>query len=142
MAPSRGAHPTGQAALFGKRFVTAIETREGQAPDPRIVKQLTGGDTITARKMYRDFFEFRPTHTIFFSVNHEPVIKDNSYGMWRRVVRAPWDQRVDPAHKVDDFDQRLIQHEAPCILRGGWPMARGSGPRPRRRRVTHTRIGE
>jgi putative DNA primase/helicase len=55
-------HPTERAALFGKRLVVAIETGEGARINETMVKELTGSDPITARRMREDFWIFDPTH--------------------------------------------------------------------------------
>jgi putative DNA primase/helicase len=112
-----GSHPTGIADLHGKRFIVANETREGGSIDEQTLKQLTGQDTITARRMYQDFFAFRPTHTIFFAVNNRPVITDDSYAMWRRVLLVPFEQRMEPDRQVKDLAEQIVRTEGPGVLR-------------------------
>lgn len=116
LTPTQGASTTGQADLFGKRFVVASETKAGKTLDERTVKQLTGGDTITARRLYRDNFSFTPSHTIFFAMNDLPTISDSSYGMWRRVLLVPWEQRVEPGKQDKDKAQRIVDREGPGVL--------------------------
>jgi putative DNA primase/helicase len=53
-------HPTDLAGLRGARLVSATETEEGRRWAESRVKQLTGGDIISARFMRQDFFEFLP----------------------------------------------------------------------------------
>ncbi len=64
------AHPTALTDLFGRRFVSLIEVEEGKRIAEVLVKQLTGGDRIRARRMREDFWEFRPTHKVFLAANH------------------------------------------------------------------------
>lgn len=116
LTPKDGGSTTGQADLFGKRFVVASETKAGKSLDERTVKQLTGGDTITARRLYRDNFSFVPSHTIFFAMNDRPTISDSSYGMWRRVLLVPWEQRVEPGAQDKDKAQRIVEKEGPGVL--------------------------
>ncbi len=73
-------HPTELASLFGVRLVTAIETGEGQLFDEALVKMLTGGDTITARRMREDFWTFQPSHTLWMATNHKPRVKGVEQG--------------------------------------------------------------
>jgi putative DNA primase/helicase len=53
-------HPTDLAGLMGARLVTAVETEEGRRWAEAKIKSLTGGDSIPARFMRQDFFEFTP----------------------------------------------------------------------------------
>src|SRR5207302_1305515 len=50
-------HPTERADLFGRRLVATIEVDEGRRIAEALMKQMTGGDRIRARKMRQDFFE-------------------------------------------------------------------------------------
>src|SRR6202011_4862149 len=60
------------AAIAGKRFVTAQESKEGAQLDESLIKALTGGDLITARFLHREFFTFRPTWKIWLATKHKP----------------------------------------------------------------------
>src|SRR5262245_61474280 len=69
---SRGErHPTEVASLFGKRLAIASESDDGRQLNEGLVKQLTGGDKLQARRMREDFWEFSPTHKIVLQTNHK-----------------------------------------------------------------------
>jgi putative DNA primase/helicase len=85
------AHPTEKMVLFGKRLVFVSETEEGKALNVALVKQLSGGDPITARKMRQDFVTFDPTHHILLATNGKPRIKDTGHAIWARIRLIPWD---------------------------------------------------
>jgi putative DNA primase/helicase len=82
-------HPTELAGLCGKRMVTAIETEENQRLNEPLVKQLTGSDSICARRMRENFWEFKPTHKLILCTNHEPRVGDD-FAIWRRLVMVPF----------------------------------------------------
>ena len=63
-------HPTDLAMLRGARLVTATETEEGRAWAESRIKQMTGGDPISARFMRQDFFTFRPQFKLTIVGNH------------------------------------------------------------------------
>jgi putative DNA primase/helicase len=63
-------HPTDMAGLRGARFVAAIETEQGRRWAESKVKNLTGGDKISARFMRQDFFEFFPQFKLVVAGNH------------------------------------------------------------------------
>ena len=64
MAKSQEQHPTELADLYRKRLVVANETERGKRFDEFLVKKLTGGDRVRARRMREDFWEFAPTHKV------------------------------------------------------------------------------
>src|SRR5262249_46705090 len=64
--------PNDVARLKGARFVSASEAEEGQRFATALLKELTGGDTITARFMRAEYFEFRPEFKLWLATNHKP----------------------------------------------------------------------
>jgi putative DNA primase/helicase len=89
------AHPTGQADLFGKRLAITSETNEKEKLAASTVKRLTGGDTVKARYMREDFFEFRPSHLIIMMTNHKPEVSGDDAAMWRRILIVPFDEVIE-----------------------------------------------
>ncbi|QDP63042.1 MAG: putative DNA primase [Prokaryotic dsDNA virus sp.] len=116
LARKNESHPTEVADLQGARFVANAEVEKGKPFAESLIKQLTGSDPIRARKMRQDFYEFMPTHKLCIAANHRPIIKGNDEGIWRRVMRIPWNRRI-PADKKDPFFLDKLKEEAPGILR-------------------------
>lgn len=114
-AGSHEQHPTGLTDLRGARFVATIETEQGRRLNEALVKQLTGGDPIRARRMHRDYFEFQPTHKLWIAGNHLPRITGTDLGIWRRVALLPFDADFTGARADRLMGQRLAS-EAPGIL--------------------------
>jgi putative DNA primase/helicase len=108
-------HPTGLADLRGKRFVAAIETEEGKRLAESLVKQLTGGDPISARFMRQDFFNFMPECTLWLGANHKPVVRGTDYAIWRRIKLIPFTVTITESEKDANLPKRLLA-EAPGIL--------------------------
>ena len=102
------AHPTGIADLWGKRMVTAHETKEGAVLREDFIKQATGGDKIKARFMRADFFEFDPTHKIQLLTNSKPTVKGQDHGIWRRVLLVAYLQRFGTAEQVANGEASLV----------------------------------
>ena len=111
--------PNDIARLKGARFVAAIEAQEGRRLSESTIKALTGGDTITARFLHAEFFDFRPEFKLWLGVNHRPVIKDTSPAMWRRVQLIPFRYTV-PEDKRDKNLKAALLAELPGIL--NWAM--------------------
>ncbi|MSS84989.1 DNA primase [Actinomycetaceae bacterium WB03_NA08] len=109
-------HPTEIARLQGARMVVASEVPEGGKFDEVKVKQLTGGDTLTARYMHGDFFTFQPTHKLWLLGNHQPKVSAGGYSFWRRLRQIPFTNIV-PENKRDlALADKLINQEGPGIL--------------------------
>lgn len=113
-------HPTELVILFRKRAVVAQETNEGQRFNESLVKQLTGEDAISARRMHEDFWEFEPTHKLWLATNHKPNIKGTDHAIWRRIRLIPFNVIFhDPGDgepvKDPDLETKLTA-ELPGIL--------------------------
>jgi P4 family phage/plasmid primase-like protien len=102
--------------LHGKRLVYCNETTEGRHLDDARVKELTGGDTLSGRVPYaKTDVEFPPNHKLVVVGNHQPVISDNSLGMWRRMIVLHFSETIPE----DDVDKHLLEKltaESPGIL--------------------------
>jgi len=111
-------HPTELADLFGKRLVVSIESEQGRRLAEALVKQLTGGDKIKARRMREDFWEFWPTHHIWFATNHKPLIRGTDPAIWSRIKLVPFNvQFLDGDPRQDKHLFQKLQAELPGILR-------------------------
>jgi putative DNA primase/helicase len=107
-------HPTDLAMLQGARLVSASETEEGRAWAESRIKQLTGGDTITARFMKQDFFSYVPQFKLTVVGNHKPALRNVDEAARRRFNIVPF--TVKPARPDPELPARL-RAEAPGILR-------------------------
>lgn len=103
LVSKRGSHPTELADLFGMRLVASIEVEDGRRFAESLVKQLTGGDRVRARRMRQDFWEFEPTHTVFLATNHKPEVRGTDNAIWRRIRLIPFTETIPP----DEQDKRL-----------------------------------
>jgi putative DNA primase/helicase len=104
------------AALQGARLVTAIEASEGRRMDEGLVKQLTGGDTIVARRLYSEFFQFRPQFKLWLAANHRPVIRGTDHAIWRRIRLIPFTITISENQRDPELGRKL-RAELPGILR-------------------------
>ena len=104
------------ARLRGARFAVSMETEEGRRMAESMVKQLTGGDRISARFLHAEFFEFDPTHKLFLCTNHKPIIRGTDNAIWRRIRLIPFSVII-PLEDVDPELKSKLLREAPGILR-------------------------
>ena len=101
-----------RAELVGKRLVIAKESDQEKRLNTEFVKSLTGSDTINARHPYGRPFQFIPAAKFVLACNHEPIIRDDSHGMWRRVRLVPFTRTFDLNPTLGD----ALAAEAPGIL--------------------------
>ena len=107
MAKRAGGVPNDVARLKGARFVTASETEEGRRLAESLVKDLTGQDTISARFMRAEWFDFKPSHKLWLSTNHKPEIRGTDNAIWRRIRLVPWAVAIPPAERDRKLAQKL-----------------------------------
>jgi putative DNA primase/helicase len=117
-------HPADLAMLRGARLVAASETEQGRSWAESRIKQLTGGDPISARFMCRDWFTFKPSFKLTIVGNHAPMLTSVDDAMRRRINIVPFTHK--PAHPDPTLESKL-RKERPSILR--WAMAVSIGAR-------------
>lgn len=106
--------------LRGARLAVAIESDDGSRLAEGTIKQMVGGDRISARDLYSGCIEFEPTHKILFATNHKPRVKDTTHGMWRKVRLIPFEVQI-PDDEQDQHLAETLLTELPGIL--NWALA-------------------
>ena len=112
--------PNDVARLIGVRFVSTAELPENRRLDEARVKDLTGRDTISARFMRREWFQFRPKFKLWMYGNHKPSIRGADEGIWRRVRLVPFAVSIPKAEQDEELPAKL-RAELPGIL--NWAIA-------------------
>ncbi len=106
-------HGCETAMLAGSRLVVGSETDSRHQWNETRVKELTGGDQLTARFMRRNPYTFRPQFKLIFVGNHKPRLVNPGPAMARRL------QLVHFRHvpiKADVNLGKKLRSEAPAIL--------------------------
>nr|WP_269667922.1 phage/plasmid primase, P4 family [Staphylococcus warneri] len=104
------------AKLDGARLVTTTEPNEGERFDEGLLKQLTGGDRVSARKLYENEFEFTPQFKLWMATNHKPYVRGRDDGIWRRFVIIPFDKQI-PVNEIDRDLTNKLKRELPAIMK-------------------------
>ncbi len=100
------------ARLKSVRLVTTSEPSGGCVLDEAMVKTMTGEDVITARRLYREEFQFRPEFKIMMATNVKPIIKHSDHGIWRRIRLLPFEAQIPDNQKdVHLIDKLLAEKE-------------------------------
>lgn len=121
-AQGKREHSTILADIRGRRLVVSQELDESDALSMGLIKQLTGGDTITARELYGKPFQFQSRAKLVLATNHIPAIESTDFGTWRRIKIVPFNRRWKPKHTKQAFYDALFAQRDLCL---SW-IARGA----------------
>jgi len=105
----RGGIPNDIARLRGVRFTVTNEVDEGMTLSDSVIKDLTGKDTLTARFMRGEFFDFAPTHKLWIYGNHKPEIRGTDKAIWDRVKLIPFDVEILEQERDPLLQDKLAQ---------------------------------
>jgi len=105
--PGSGGIRNDIARLEGARLVASIEVDDGKKLAEGLVKMVTGSDTITARYLYQESFEFKPAFKLWLAANHAPKVRDDDAAMWRRILRIPFEV-VIPIEERDPQIKKIL----------------------------------
>jgi putative DNA primase/helicase len=103
-------HSTDIAGLHGARLVSASETAAGKRWDEPRLKNLSGGEPVTARFMRQDNFTYMPQFKLVFIGNHKPELRSVGEDMRRRLHLIPF-----------TFKPAVVDRELPEKLRAEYP---------------------
>lgn len=107
--------PNDVARLRGVRLAAAVESEEGRRLAEARVKQLTGGDTVTARHMRAEWFDFKPAFKLWLATNHRPQVRGTDEAIWRRIRLVPFTVTIPEDERDENLPDRL-RAELPGIL--------------------------
>jgi len=113
-----GGHDADTMSLMGKRLCWGSETAATKRLNISKVKELVGGDTLTARPPHgRRNISFRPTHTVFLLTNNKPIIPPDDKAIWERVILIEFENEYlkdDPG--TDPDLPRKLEKESAAII--------------------------
>ncbi len=100
------------ARLAGARLVTSVEPEKGERLSLSRIKQVTGGDRVTARHLFQSEFEFNPQMKLWFAVNDKPRVGSVGPAMWRRIKAIPFTVTIPEAEIKKDLPEKLRAEHA------------------------------
>lgn len=108
---AEAASPT-LARLKGKRFVTMAESNQYGKFDEEQIKQLTGGEEITARNLYESEMSFLPQFTLWLSCNDLPAVSDKSLFASDRVRVIEFNRHFTAEERDPDLKDFFMQPDS------------------------------
>ena len=106
--------------LLGARFVVASEIPEHRRINESLLKDISGGDSITARSPYEKPVTFKPTHKLHLMGNHKPQVKGTDDGIWRRLYLVPFNHKFaqpgNDGYRSKEDVMEDLRAELPGIL--------------------------
>ena len=105
-AGAKDRHPEELARLAGARLVTVAETKTGGSWNEQRIKELTGGDPVTARYMNQNSFTYEPQFKLVMSGNHRPSLRVVDDAMRRRFHVVPFTRK--PSRVDNELRDRLL----------------------------------
>lgn len=99
------------AGLKGKRFVTMAESNEYGKLDEEKIKQLTGGEEISARALYQSAITYKPQFTLWLSCNDLPLVTDKSLFASERIKVVEFNRHFAPNEQDIHLKDELCTQE-------------------------------
>jgi putative DNA primase/helicase len=100
LAKQQDGIPNDVARLKGARMAYASEAEQGKKLAESKVKDLTGGETIVARFLHGEFFEFVPEFKLVLGTNHKPKIRGTDAAIWDRIRLIPFNVRIPEGERI------------------------------------------
>jgi P4 family phage/plasmid primase-like protien len=119
------------ARLAGVRLVSVSEPPRGMNLNGAKVKQWTGSDTVRARFLHENAFEFKPQFKFFLNTNDLPLVSDTALFKSGRMVVIPFGRHFTEAEQDTTLKRQFSTDEAKSAvlnwLLEGWQSLRVQG---------------
>ena len=102
-------------ALRGARLVISAENKKDAVLAEDVVKNMTGGEPIITRGLFKETESFFPEYTAILASNYPPRILGTDDAIWRRIIRWPFTVKIAEDQRVLDYNNQLAA-EATGIL--------------------------
>ena len=112
----RGGPDEAISSLKNKRLVCSTELEDGQRLSVSLLKRMTGGEPLWCERKFERGYNFQPTHKLWLSGNHEPVITDTSNSIWYRLKKIPFTVEIPESERHKGYAEKLAAAHAPAIL--------------------------
>lgn len=87
------------ARLAGIRFANIPEPSKGLVLNSAKIKSMTGRDTLNARFLHENSFDFIPQFKLYINANHLPIVTDMTVFKSNRVHVIPFERHFDESEQ-------------------------------------------
>ena len=97
------------AGLKGTRYAVMQEPSKGTKLNEGVMKELTGGDPIQGRALFKDVETFVPQFSLVVCTNHLPEINSSDDGTWRRIRVCNYKSKfvINPSPNPKDYEFKI-----------------------------------
>ena len=109
--PDAGAANPDLVTIKNRRFIDMAEPDEREQLNTSIIKQLSGGDNVMVRGLYKEQEQIKVSGKMFLATNRMPRIESMDGGTWRRIKVIPFLAKfLDPGHpQIDPANNYYIK---------------------------------
>lgn len=119
------------ARLAGRRLANISEPSRGMRLNAAQVKSMTGNDSINARFLHCNSFDFRPQFKLYINTNYLPSVDDMSLFSSNRVRVIPFDRHFEPQEQDPNLKHLFAKEESKSAilnwLIAGWQLLQKEG---------------
>lgn len=104
------------ARLAGVRFANISEPGRGLILNAALVKSMTGNDTMNARFLHENSFDFKPQFKLFINTNYLPVINDMTVFTSGRIKLIPFTRHFEESEQDKDLKKQFAKPECQSAI--------------------------
>jgi putative DNA primase/helicase len=104
------------ARLAGVRFANISEPRRGLVLNEAQIKSMTGNDTLNARFLHENSFDFKPQFKLFINTNYLPVITDMTLFSSGRIIIVPFDRHFEEWEQDKSLKAEFAKEEVKSAI--------------------------
>lgn len=113
------------ARLAGIRFVNIAEPGKSLVLNATLVKNMTGNDTINARFLHENSFDFAPQFKLYINTNYLPVVNDMTVFTSGRVIIIPFERHFDESEQDKGLKHEFMKPEVQSARLGDMGILSG-----------------
>ena len=104
------------ARLAGIRFASVSEPKRGLLLNESLIKSMTGNDTLNARFLHENSFDFKPQFKMYINTNYLPIITDMTMFKSGRIVVIPFSRHFSEEEQDKGLKDKFATEEAQSAI--------------------------